>query len=901
MLIPLLFHPRRRNVPVPVRSYLLGFPHPNLAVKTSTLDVQRATLLGLPWDGVCVQCDSVSLKQDLCETTAWAANAFDGDITTWNTQKALYLPKLEFWPKFLMSVDSASDYSWRLDGATLAGKGTRIGAFMTAVGCKRVFLDDEAYGVNAGMLWIYDSMSAADRAALTFNAMADLVRQTGFDFFTNLLAACPDAELMITICPRYLALSNSAYPYNTFPAKTSLHGFLGGLEPYFVIGMLKACTGNSVIHSFLETNYYARDLAFWQNSIDKLRVGARDAFCETQAEIDAWNAHMNWGGSLYAEYQDGQGGPILRDIPSHYLTPRERGTSWNWMCYHAFNSANILGQGPGVGKWGIIAHYFEGAVCNPIANVWPVDGWRTDQISRLADVRTRKAAPADIGPLITKAISHRDDYKMYDDFRCASDSATGSLHRTSTWDHIPYSGTDLVVDAVDNKKVTSATHNFVAADVDRFLTVTGGVGWTFGFYRVDSVASNAATLVSSPAPVGTTGGSWILCDRYAVDTPSKLDIRRNPADLDTAPEGCLYLNGGKVTPAHGDPGVCWSSKVRAVGTTLCARIQAVLWTVDALSGEPLSWFRTPQNNYTLYANMAAGIHVSQDGQPYAVHNAGAPPLMHAGVIAPNTDADFFLYLRAVGAFYLMRYTGGPSDVHPMLLFAAKLDSSATLYPASSNRSRVQTDKVVCVTTTPGATIVPVASDAFTRANGAIGNTDGNGQPEAGGSGLAWTTQGGGTWDIATNKAHCSALSGGLAMMTVDCGTPDVLVKATLARVAGSVGILLRYQDSGNYLYLVNNGTNILLVERIANVETTKVTGAATVLDVLVQLIGSSVRLWNTGTNPHADVGAFTTAITSGNLFGLYGNDITAGNTVDDFAVWAAGSEGQYDGLLSHLS
>ncbi len=72
------------------------------------------------------------------------------------------------------------------------------------------------------------------------------------------------------------------------------------------------------------------------------------------------------------------------------------------------------------------------------------------------------------------------------------------------------SGTDLVVDATLNTKVTSATHNFVAADVGNLIQITAGAGWTTGFYQVLSVASNAATLDRSPAATSTTGGTWAL-------------------------------------------------------------------------------------------------------------------------------------------------------------------------------------------------------------------------------------------------------------------------------------------------------------------------------------------------------------------------------------------------------
>ena len=69
--------------------------------------------------------------------------------------------------------------------------------------------------------------------------------------------------------------------------------------------------------------------------------------------------------------------------------------------------------------------------------------------------------------------------------------------------------TDLVVDGTLNTKVTSASYNFVAADVGSWLDITAGGAWTGGRYVIVSVAANAATLASSPAAVNSTTGTFI--------------------------------------------------------------------------------------------------------------------------------------------------------------------------------------------------------------------------------------------------------------------------------------------------------------------------------------------------------------------------------------------------------
>jgi hypothetical protein len=78
-----------------------------------------------------------------------------------------------------------------------------------------------------------------------------------------------------------------------------------------------------------------------------------------------------------------------------------------------------------------------------------------------------------------------------------------------------YNAADLAVDATLNTKVTSASHNFVAADVGNILRITAGAGWTTGFYQIVSVAANAATLDRSPAATSTTGGTYYVGGAFA--------------------------------------------------------------------------------------------------------------------------------------------------------------------------------------------------------------------------------------------------------------------------------------------------------------------------------------------------------------------------------------------------
>lgn len=57
--------------------------------------------------------------------------------------------------------------------------------------------------------------------------------------------------------------------------------------------------------------------------------------------------------------------------------------------------------------------------------------------------------------------------------------------------------------------VSSASHNFVASDVGNLIQITAGTNWTTGWYSINSVAANQATLDRSCGSVAAlSGGTW---------------------------------------------------------------------------------------------------------------------------------------------------------------------------------------------------------------------------------------------------------------------------------------------------------------------------------------------------------------------------------------------------------
>jgi hypothetical protein len=89
--------------------------------------------------------------------------------------------------------------------------------------------------------------------------------------------------------------------------------------------------------------------------------------------------------------------------------------------------------------------------------------------------------------------------------------ASGSDY--SQQDAAQYTFTDLASTNGTNAspQVTSASHNFVAADVGNIIHVTAGTNWTQGFYQIVSCAANAATLDKACGSSATlSGGTYAV-------------------------------------------------------------------------------------------------------------------------------------------------------------------------------------------------------------------------------------------------------------------------------------------------------------------------------------------------------------------------------------------------------
>lgn len=73
-----------------------------------------------------------------------------------------------------------------------------------------------------------------------------------------------------------------------------------------------------------------------------------------------------------------------------------------------------------------------------------------------------------------------------------------------------YSGINLTVDSVTNTYVQPDGYTPVTADIGHVIQISGGAGWTTGFYEITGITGSRWILDRSPAAAGTAGGVWRL-------------------------------------------------------------------------------------------------------------------------------------------------------------------------------------------------------------------------------------------------------------------------------------------------------------------------------------------------------------------------------------------------------
>jgi lysophospholipase L1-like esterase len=355
--------------------------------------------------------------------------------------------------------------------------------------------------------------------------------------------------------------------------------------------------------------------------------------------------------------------------------------------------------------------------------------------------------------------------------------------------------------------------------------------------------------------------------------------------------GKLYFNNGA---AWNNPGVYYPEIGRYPGVTMIGMVDkpaagglCQFGFSDVISGVPGG------DNPHLFYSSAGDIQSSGDSTGISniiyVPNASVPASYKFAITMRRRAAFLFLNL---GSTWKM-------------VFRSVYSLANALRPAAvGNNSKPYFDTLRVVS---GFMPIPVASDGF---SGTWPTTDGKGHREgqageigAGGSGRTWTAQVG-TWGAAAGVASASALDGGIALATVDAGTPDINASMRVSARTGNVGLVFRYIDAQNYAYAYYNGTSITIRQVVAGVDSevaapVVTTWANNTLAVL-HVDGVSVRLlWcNSGDSWSKTCAGTLDASLTGTKVGLY-VDNTA-TTIDTFDVYALGTEGQYANLDRYL-
>lgn len=346
----------------------------------------------------------------------------------------------------------------------------------------------------------------------------------------------------------------------------------------------------------------------------------------------------------------------------------------------------------------------------------------------------------------------------------------------------------------------------------------------------------------------------------------------------------LSLSGGALVIASAAPGtnnpvLYWAPQTRPAGRTLIAECVPVAGNAPARVG----WQTT--GSFAAFAFGSTSI-------LFTTTNSANDAF--TGSWTGGTTYKLAICLRASGAYYFVK--GGAFTNWTLLSFSAAGSSTAPAPGISAINAGAGISLNYLRVPSARWLPSPLASDGFSI----WGTSDGYGHAEgvaggigAGGLGRLWSANVG-TWGAPSGAAAASALSGGIAVATVDTGAADVIMTAKVTRSGGNAGVVVRYVDTSNYVYAIHNGTNAQLIKRVAGSETTLVNAAATYsagAELRVGCEGQAFRLYYNNVLIGTQQTIADAGLASGTKQGLYTSN--TGNTFDDFVVYARGSGGEY--------
>lgn len=354
--------------------------------------------------------------------------------------------------------------------------------------------------------------------------------------------------------------------------------------------------------------------------------------------------------------------------------------------------------------------------------------------------------------------------------------------------------------------------------------------------------------------------------RAVTDTNSKISVGSGVLDFATG-------------EAVGD-GIWWDQQTRAAGLVGIAKLTHTSGIIDLnfdvdTTSPSFEGFLISAND--LYSKFA-GVNIK------------------TGTVSYGTAYMYATVLRTNGIYTFIK--GGAYTTWTLLL--SSTTGTDNLYPSITTRSGTSVFtadflRVPIETWLP----TPLAYDTFTRANGAIGNSEIIGPDGQSVVQRGWSAKLG-TWNISSNTALCSVLSGGEGIVTVPSGNSNVFVGANLTRSAGNLGLVIRWLDANNYIYTLHNGTNVQLIKVVAGTPTTLIDTAVTYsagAKMRAHMMGTACRIYYNNALVGSQQTISDASLQDGANHGLYTTN--TGNTFDNFEAFPANTT--YDAFLDKVT